>query len=84
MQEEDDKFLMANKLVLLIPTVVAVLMYAKAVHDYVNFVPSEGVIFDYSYTKYAICLTIFVWLLNYIHVDKFDERNDSAPLGGNI
>lgn len=84
MPEEKDKFLMANKLVLLIPTFAAVIIYGKSLHDFINFVPSKGVVFDYSYIKLAILLTIFVWLVNYIHVDKFDNKNANAPLGGDL
>ncbi len=84
MPERDDKYLMANKLVLLIPTFIAVLLYGKSLHEFVNFDPSQGAVFDYSYTKIAICLTMFVWGVNFFHVDKFDDKRFDGPLGGEV
>jgi hypothetical protein len=84
MPEKDDKYLMANRLVLLVLSFIAVLMYGKSLHEYVNFVSFNGSEFDFIYTKGAIVLTIFVWFVNYIHVDKFDESDLVNPLGGKL
>ena len=84
MPEEEDKYLMANRLVLILACVIAAIMYGKSMHDFINVTPNSVEEFDYKNTKNAIYITLVVWFINYVHVDKFDSTSVSSPLGGDV
>jgi len=82
MKEEDDKFLMENKLVLFIPSFIAAILYGRSMQDLIHFNSAAGETFDYLKTQIAIYITLGVWFVNYVHVGKFDKTSILAPLGG--
>ncbi len=82
MEEAEDSYMIANRLILLLLSLGGGLLYGKSVQQYFSFVKSAGLEFDYSLTKYAVGITLLAWLINFIGTNEYDAKDATNALGG--
>lgn len=84
MEESEDRYLIANRFLIVFPIVGAAFLYTKSALNYLVVDPSLIPEFEYKYTTYAICLTTIVWLVNFVQINKYDSTDKLNPLGGRL
>ncbi|WP_026843197.1 hypothetical protein [Citrifermentans bremense] len=86
MKEEDDTYIMPNRLILFVLVLTGSLMYGKSVKQYFEFVADgkHKTVFDYSLTRYGMFTTLFAWIIHVVGDNKFDSKDASNALGGKV
>lgn len=82
MSESEDDFIMPNRLILAVLAFFGGMCYGKSVQDYFVYAKKEEIDFDYSFTKYAILITLIAWLIHYIGSNEFNSKDPRNALGG--
>jgi len=86
MKENDDTYIMPNRLVLFVLILTGSLMFGKSVKLYFEYnnCTKHAASFDYSLTKYGMWITLIAWVVHFIGHNRYDDENAKNALGGDI